>query len=156
MSGRNCNCRAEKASYLRQVRLIAMAVVCLGATACLSDPGHAELGQIFDQLTSTRSMLAESPPRVSDGCTLLGTASTRLYGEPGLADIQPAWTELQNTAYALQAVCGQSMLLAQPSTGSTFIVAARARWQQGIEREMGVACDHLRSAAAALNRASAC
>ena len=138
------------------MRVAVLSLLCLSASACLPDPGHAEIGQIFDQLVGTRGMLAERPARVSDGCTLLGTASTRLYGEPSLADIKPGWSELQTSAYALQAVCGQSMLLAQPSTGSPFIVAAHERWRRGIEREMGVACDHLRSAAKALDREAPC
>jgi hypothetical protein len=31
---------------------------------------------------------------------------------------------------------------------------ARQRWQQGMLREIGVACDHLRYAASALSRAN--
>jgi hypothetical protein len=81
---------------------------------------------------------------------------TRLFGEPGLVDVQPGWTQLRDAADALQAVCGQTALLAQPSTDSPAIVQARVRWQAGIQREMALACDHLRHAAAALDRASPC
>jgi hypothetical protein len=128
----------------------------LAATGCLPDPRLARTGELLDQLSSARGMLDEQPPRVQDGCGLVGTTSTRLYGEPGLVDVRMAWPELREAAYALQAVCGQDILLAQPSTGSPAVLAAHARWQQGIQREMGVACDHLRAAAAALNRPLPC
>ena len=48
-------------------------------------------------------------------------------------------------------IAHQDILLAQPSTDSPALLAARERWQHGIQREMAVACDHLRAAAAALN-----
>jgi hypothetical protein len=53
-------------------------------------------------------------------------------------------------------VCGQSALLAQPSTGSAAVVQARGRWQAGMQRDMALACDHLRQAAAALKRDATC
>jgi hypothetical protein len=138
------------------VWMIVIGALFLCATACLPDPRRAQTGEIFDQLVSIRGMLATQPPRVEAACALLGTASTRLYGEPGLVDIRPAWPALRDAAYALQAVCGQDILLAQPSTGSPAILAAHRRWQHGIEHEMGVACDHLRTASAALERAAPC
>ncbi len=128
----------------------------LVATACLPDPRLARTADLLDQLSSARGMLQDQPPRIQDGCGLVGTTSTRLYGEPGLVDVQVAWPELRGAAFALQAVCGQDILLAQPSTDSPALLAAHERWQQGIQREMGVACDHLRTAAAALSRAAPC
>jgi hypothetical protein len=86
----------------------------------------------------------------------MGDIETRLYGEPGLVEVQPAWSRLANAAHALQAVCGQTALLAQPITGSPALERARAEWQQGIQRETDVACDHLRAAAIALNRRAPC
>jgi hypothetical protein len=86
----------------------------------------------------------------------VGDIETRLYGEPGLEEIEPTWTELADAAHALQAVCGQTALLAAPSTGSVELEAARTRWKQGIQHEIGVACDHLRAAAASLNQGAPC
>jgi hypothetical protein len=131
-------------------------LLCLSATACLPDPQRTQTGELFDRLTTVRKLLGEQPPRIDEGCGLLGSTSTRLYGEPGLAEIRSAWVELGDATYALQAVCGQDKLLAQPSTGSPAIVAAQQRWQQGMQHEMGVACDHLRTAAVALSRAAPC
>jgi hypothetical protein len=111
---------------------------------------------LLDQLTSARMLLAEQPPRFSDACDVVGTVTTRLYGEPGLADVRPAWPQLRDAADALNAACGQATLLAEPSTGSPAMHAARLRWQQGNQREMGVACDHLRAAAVALGRGAPC
>ena len=124
--------------------------------ACVPDPQRAQTVDLLDQLIAARAMLGEQPPRLDQACTILGDVQTRLYGEPGLVDVQPAWTQLRDASNALQAVCGQNALLAQPSTGSAVLQAARARWQQGIEREMGVACDHLRSAATALRHGAPC
>jgi hypothetical protein len=142
----------------RNKRITALLLACLTAlaTACLPDPRLAQTRELLDQLASARSMLAEQPPRVQEGCGLVGVIATRLYGEPGLADVRQAWPELRDATNALGAVCGQETLLAQPQTGSSALLAARERWQQGIQREMGVACDYLRAAAAALDRAAAC
>jgi hypothetical protein len=115
-----------------------------------------QMADLLDQLSAARGMLTEQPPRVDDACTVVGTAQTRLYGEPGLVDVRPAWPLLRDAADALQAACGQGMLLAQPSTDSPAVQTARQRWTQGIQREMGVACDHLRAAAAALGRVAPC
>ena len=81
---------------------------------------------------------------------------TRLYGEPGLAEVQPAWPALRDAADALQSICGRGTLLSQPTNGSLVLTQARERWAQGIARESGVACDDLRTAAAALARPSPC
>jgi hypothetical protein len=138
-----------------RITTLVLAGITLAATSCLPDSRLARTSELLDQLTGARGMLQEQPPRIQDGCGIVGTSSTRLYGEPGLVDLQ-AWPELRGAAFALQAVCGQDILLAQPSTDSPTLLAARERWQQGIQREMGVACDHLRAAAAALNRDAPC
>jgi hypothetical protein len=111
---------------------------------------------LLDDLSGARTMFAELPPRLDEACNLVGVVQTRLYGEPGLAEIQPAWQQLRDASDALSAVCGQNQMLAQPSSGSPSIGAARQRWRQGIEREMGIGCDHLRSAAVALNQNAPC
>jgi len=123
---------------------------------CLADPQKLQSVDLLDRLTSAREMLAVQAPPADEACNMVGDVQTRLYGEPGLVEVQPAWTALRDAASALHAVCGQSTLLAQPSNDSPTLVQARARWQLGIQREMGVACDHLREAAAALGRPARC
>lgn len=134
---------------------LAAAVLVLAA-GCLPDPHRLQSVALLDQLDVARSMLSEQPPRLDQACNMVGDVQTRLYGEPGLVDVRPAWPRLRDAAEALQAVCGQGSLLAQPSTDSPAIRVARQRWQQGIQREMGLACDHLRAAAAALERGAPC
>jgi hypothetical protein len=126
------------------------------ATGCLTDPHDTQMIELVDRLVAAHGMFADQPPRVDSACNVVGEVQTRLYGEPGLVDVQPAWPHLRDAAAALSAVCGQNVLLAQPSTGSPSIEAAHLRWRQGIQREMGVACDHLRAAAAALNGGTPC
>jgi hypothetical protein len=147
----------ERNNFPRHSRITMVVIgLTLVLVGCLPDPRLAEARELLDQLASARGMLAEQPPRVQEGCGLIGTTATRLYGEPGLADVMQAWPELRDATNALGAVCGQDMLLAEPSTGSPYAVAGRERWQQGIQREMAVACDHLRGAAAALGRGAPC
>ena len=105
------------------------------------------------QLTDARDKFALQPQQ---SCDVVGNVQTKLYGEPGLSNVQPAWTNLRDAADALQAVCGQSRLLAQPFNDSLATQQARQRWQQGIQREVSIACDHLRDAAAALGRSAPC
>ena len=102
-----------------------------------------------------RAKLGEFPPP-PEACNDVGDVETRLYGEPGLTELRPAWSELAEAAHALQAVCGQDALLLQPATGSLAVESARERWRAGQQREMGVACDHLRAAATALGRDAPC
>jgi len=135
--------------------LAALAVVWL-ATGCLPDPQRIQMGALFDQLVLARTLLDDQPPRADQACTTVGDVQTRLTGEPGLVDVRPAWPALHQAAQALQAVCGQNIMLSQPSTDSAAIAQARQRWQQGIQREVVVACDHLRVAAAALDRSTPC
>jgi len=74
----------------------------------------------------------------------------------GLTNVRPAWAALSQAASALQTVCGVNSLLGQPALDTVAVVQAHLRWQQAVEREIGVACDHLRDAAQALDRASPC
>ena len=124
-------------------------------SACLASPQQAQTRDLLDQLTHARETLRQDPA-MPDACAQVGDAETRLYGEPGLVDVQPAWTELADAAHALQAVCGQGALVAQPGLDSPASNAAQQRWQRGIQRELGVACDHLRAAASALDHDSPC
>ena len=137
-------------------KAITAAALLVLLAGCLADPQRIQSVDLFDRLERAHGMLTEQPPRVAEACNMVGDVQTRLYGEPGLIEVQPAWTALRDAASALHAVCGQTALLAQPSNASPALVQARGRWQQGIQREMGVACDHLREAAAALDRPASC
>jgi hypothetical protein len=127
----------------------------LATTGCLADPQRVQTDDLLDRLTLVRTQLDNSPPS-TEACDALGDIETRLYGEPGLTEVRPAWSELADAAHALQAVCGQDALLAQPISGSSALEVARERWRAGKQREMGVACDHLRAAATALSRDAPC
>jgi hypothetical protein len=131
-------------------------LVALLSMACAPEPYRAQNDELLDQLDRARGMLAEQPPRVSEACNVVGDVQTRLYGEPGLVDVKPAWPQLRDAADALQAACGDGTWLGMPSTETPAITAARLRWQQGIQREIGVACDHLRAAATALAHGTPC
>jgi hypothetical protein len=131
-------------------------VALLLVTGCLADPQRVQAAVLLDRLVAARSMFGEQPPRVENACNDVGEVQTRLYGEPGLAEIRPGWPELRAAAAALQSVCGQSTLLGQPTSGTQVLTQARQRWQQGIQHETLVACDYLRLAAVALGRASPC
>jgi hypothetical protein len=135
--------------------LAALAAMWLAA-GCLPDPQRVQSVALFDQLVSARATLSGQPPEAEPACTAVGDVQTRLTGEPGLVDVRPAWRALRDAAQALQAVCGQTTMLGQPSTNSPASTQARDRWQQGIQREIGVACDHLRDAASALDRSMPC
>jgi hypothetical protein len=130
-------------------------LACLLLSGCLPDPHRQQTGDLFDQLNQARQQLA-APTASAEACPTVGDVVTRLNGEPGLIDIQPAWSQLAQAADALQAVCGQTRLLAEPSIDSAAARAARQGWQAGIQRELGVACEHLRAAAAALARPEPC
>ncbi len=141
----------------KAITRLALSLSLVLQAGCLADPRKLQSVDLLDRLTSAREMFAEQPPAADEACTMVGDVQTRLYGEPGLVEVRPAWTALRDAAIALHAVCGQSTLLAHPSNNdSPTLVEARARWQLGIQREMGVACDHLREAAAALGRPSRC
>ena len=123
---------------------------------CAPDPARAQSVGLLDELVTARVLFGEQPPRVGEACNVVGSVQNRLYGEPGLSEARPAWSALLAGAQALQSVCGQSTLLGQPTNDSKTLVQARQRWEQGIQHELGVACDHLRDAAVALSRAAPC
>ena len=133
-----------------------MLMLMLMLAGCIADPQHGQTVELLDGLSTARVILSQQPARLDEACNAVGDVQTRLYGEPGLANVQPAWSQLRDAAAALHAVCGQATLLDQPSPDSAAIRAAHQRWQSGIQREMGVACDHLRATAAALNREAPC
>ena len=136
--------------------LVSLGLVWL-SVACLPDPQRAQSVALFDQLVAARATLSERPSGGADeACTTVGDVQTRLTGEPGLVDVRPAWPALHQAAQALQAVCGQAVMLGQPSTDSVAVRQAQERWQSGIQRELSTACDHLRQAADALDRARPC
>jgi hypothetical protein len=145
-------CKCARRHKLVTPLLLAFLVL----TACAPDPARMQSAALLDQLVTARVMFGEQPPRVEKACNVVGEVQNRLYGEPGLSNIRPAWPALRAGAQALQTVCGENTLLGQPSTDSQILLLARQRWEQGIQRELGVACDHLRTAAAALARAAPC
>jgi hypothetical protein len=139
---------------VRRHKLVSAALLlALLASGCASDAQRQQSVALLDQLSAAHSAFGQQP---QDACDVVGNVQTRLYGEPGLSNVQPAWGHLRDAAAALQAVCGQTTLLAQPSNGSLAMSAARQRWTEGIQRENGIACDHLRQAAAALGRTPPC
>jgi hypothetical protein len=137
-----------------------LALVLLLLTGCAPDPARLQSVALLDRLVQARTMFGEQQARVDarldDACNVVGSVQTRLYGEPGLSEVMPAWQDLRAAAQALQSVCGQSTLLGQPAHDSQVMAQAHQRWEVGIQREMGVACDYLRAAAESLNRASPC
>ena len=135
--------------------LISATALLVLTTACLPNPRRTQTFELLDRLNVARTMFSKGPALLADACNEVGGVQTRLYGEPGLHD-QPGWPALREAADALNAVCGQATLLAQPSIDSPTMQAARGRWQLGIQRELGVACDHLRAAAAELGRGAPC
>jgi hypothetical protein len=135
--------------------VISAAMALTLAVACLPDPQRGQATDLLDRLTVVRAKLQSFPPP-PEACNDVGDVETRLYGEPGLTELRPAWSELADAAHALQAVCGQDALLLQPVTGSLALEAARERWRAGQQRELRVACDYLRAAAMALGRDAPC
>ena len=134
----------------RPLTALALLVAVLSASGCLADPQRVQMTRLFDQLVDARSALSEQPPRTDPACDAVGEVSSRLYGEPGLEDVRPAWATLRSATHALQAVCGQQRLLSQPFEPTAAMLGGRARWQQGISVELGLACQHLADAASAL------
>jgi hypothetical protein len=153
-------CKAHgrhKGVTIRRARRLAVAIgLMLLVSSCLADPQHGQSVDLLDGLSTARGVLSQQPARLEEACNAVGDVQTRLYGEPGLVNVQPAWSQLRHAADALNAVCGQATLLDQPAAESAAIRAAHQRWESGIQREMAVACDHLRAAAAALNRDAPC
>ncbi len=146
---RNIGCRPGRPV----MALVLLGVLVLGS-GCLADPQRLQMARLFDALVDARLALSEQPPRLDAGCATVGDVSSRLYGEPGLVDVRPAWPALRAAADALQAVCGQQRLLEQPFEPTAAMLAARARWQRGVAAELASACRHLVDGAAALSRAA--
>ena len=153
-------CSDERVFACKAVRrhkgITPLVLALLLLTGCLPDPQRVQSDGLFDQLVMARALDSQQPPQTDAACNVVGNVQTRLYGEPGLSDVLPAWPALLDAAQALQAVCGQGTLLDQPTNDSLVLAQGRQRWQQAIQREMGVACDHLRAAATALSRAAPC
>jgi len=126
------------------------------ASGCLADPQRQQLGRLLGELQQDREALGQTPPHITSTCDQVADVKSRLAGEPGLGTIQPAWSELRASTDALQAVCGQAILLAAPAGDSAATVTARARWQAGLARELDVACQHLRRAASSLDQGPPC
>jgi hypothetical protein len=134
-------------------------VVGLLVAGCLPDPHRTQSVDILDRLIRARALFNEQPPPIDKACGILGDVETHLFGEPGLSQLQPAWSALRDATRALESTCGQNTLLALPARNgknSQTLREARLRWQDGIQREMTLACDHLRLAAQALNRPAPC
>ena len=137
-----------------------LALAALGAmlaAACLPNAQTLQSATLLDELTAARAgFVAATPEQAQSACDIVGNVQTRLYGEPGLTSVQPTWSQLRAAAEALQAVCGQTTLLAAASGDSPALSAGRQRWQVGVQRELGVACDYLRTAAESLGRPRPC
>jgi hypothetical protein len=131
--------------------LLGLGALLLGTAACLPSPQVHQLNDLLDRLATARTDFAD-PHLLQPACDAVGDVQNRLYGEPGLTSVQPAWSTLRDAAAALQAVCGQATLLRQATAPSAASEQARQRWQAGVQRELSVACDHLRAAAQALGR----
>jgi hypothetical protein len=129
-------------------------MVLLGA--CAPDPQRIQTVDLLGRLVAARGMFMGQPPQAQKACDEVGYVQTRLNYEPGLTNVRPAWAALSDAAEALQAVCGENSLLAQPAIDSLAVAAAHQRWQASLQRETDIACDHLRAAARALDRASPC
>ena len=143
-------------AHVRYKRVTPLCALLLGLSllvGCLPDPQRAQSVELWRQLVSAR---AEFSTDMQQACDDVGEVQTRLYGEPGLRDTQTGWPSLRDAAAALQTVCGQRTLLAQGSNGSPALEAARENWQAGVDREMAIACDHLRAAAHELGQPEAC
>jgi hypothetical protein len=139
------------------VLLLGFAIAVASLTACLPEPQRAQSADLLQGLVNARGVfVAAGPDSLDDGCTTVGDVQTRLIGEPGLSNLRTAWTELRAAAAALQAVCGQRTVLERTTTDTLASSAARDRWSAGVDRELSVACDHLRGAASALGRPEPC
>jgi hypothetical protein len=141
--------------HIRITVLFALAI-CVLSAGCVAGFHRSEMRDLFDQLSTAQRNLSQPSANSAESCAAVGGILSTLYGEPGLADIQPAWTRLRDAANALKAACSQLALLGQPTTDSPTIQAARARWQQGQQREVAVACQYLRETAPTLGRDSPC
>jgi hypothetical protein len=129
--------------------LLALVLLCCG---CLPDPQRTQMTRLWTQLVDARMALSEEPPRAAEACDTVGDVVVRLWGEPGLVDVRPAWPAMRAAADALWAVCGQMRLLQQPFESTAAMLEARERWQRGVTTELATACRYLDEAAAALGQ----
>ena len=145
-------------NFATQTRLglVLCAMLCGLIAGCLAEPRRVELAQLLERLVVARAALSATPPRTESICDDVGDVGSRLEGEPGLVDVRLVWPALRASADALEAVCGQAVLLQQPSTESAAMLAARQRWQRGIGRELLIACERMREAATELGRSAPC
>src|ERR671935_1751522 len=110
------------------------AAVLLASGACLPNAQVAQSVELLDRLAAARTgFLLQTADASQQACDTVGDVQTRLYGEPGLTGVQPAWSSLRAAAEALQAVCGQRMLLELATGDSAALAEARQRWQSGVE-----------------------
>ena len=128
----------------------------LASGGCLADAHQLQMSRLLDNLVFARAALLEEPPRIDAACDTVGDVQSRLLGEPGLSDVRPAWPALHEAADALLAVCGQQRLLEQPFEPTAAMLAARARWQEGVGSGLVASCSKLRDAARALGRPLPC
>ena len=70
---------------------VLLLAACLITTGCLADPQRVQMGRLYDQLVSARADLTAEPPRTDTACDSVGEVESRLWGEPGLVDVKPAW-----------------------------------------------------------------
>ncbi len=135
-------------------KVLILAVLLL--TACLPDPQRTQMARLLDQLIEARTALREQPPRIDAACDTVGEVENRLWGEPGLVDVKPAWPAMRSAADALLAVCGTNRLLQQPFEPTAAMLEARQRWQVGAVTQLDVACRSLTEAGQALGRGQVC
>jgi hypothetical protein len=130
-----------------------LAAVLFG-TGCLPDARRLQMARLFDQLADAGAELRQG--RSDPACQTVGDVNTRLIGEPGLTELRDTWPHMRDATQALLAVCGQLRLLQQPFDDTAAMLAARDRWQAGVERELGVACERLKLAGRSVDRVVDC
>jgi hypothetical protein len=150
MLRRACNNFADTKPY-QALFAVMLLVMC---TACLPDPRRMQMARLFDQLVEAHTTLRVG--QLDPACGNVGDVATKLSGEPGLVELRDVWPSLRAATDALQAVCGQARLLAQPFDSTPTMLQARERWQSGLNHELRVACDELKRAAVALERPAGC
>jgi hypothetical protein len=136
--------------------LALLVLVAVLSAACLPDPHLAQVNQLYERLAAARVAMVAQPPVFDDNCTAVGDVRTRLYGEPGLVDVQPAWQALSDASAALLAACGETAMRDQATNTTEVSAQARQRWSESATRELVAACDDLRAAATALSRPTPC
>ena len=132
-----------------------LALLAFLLVGCLPDPARGQASRLLDELGRAHGALVQAwsgGSSVAPICDEIGGVDTRLTGEPSLVDLRPTWPALRAATDDLLAVCGQVRLLQTPARDSAAVRQARREWQQGAERQLALACGHLREAAASLGR----